>query len=551
MSLEITYRILTKSTRPEAIEILARGIASGDAETINQCCRVLAMRDCRRSHELLIASWPHHSDAIMAAIQGCESGFCETVTELLGNELAMDQQPTSDGELSAAGQQRLRTLTSITTVLSIRTAMPAMISAAWKHRSHVVRQCYVDAVVSLCQVWGKQARRHYAGVRPDSTTERLRGEVSSQLFETVKNFQTHRCEDLIDAFLFLSSWDDPALRSSFDDDHPCRTLMIRRLRSSHHHSVLELLAGYIRRRSIPSSVLALMMQRTDAMYCETLLHTISPEPTTATFGNLKEYGLPDCLRGGVALLQTIGSDRDAALAHAYANAMQHDPETIAVLLEILQRHSGETSADVQTRAAVAISLARCDIPDVNYWLLAFESQRIDEWLSDDTAITPSNSRSLEDRAAEVCMRLVQSVHSPDANIAKLSLRLLRELNINNTLTLFPELSSDQRLRIGRVLMQIDPETLDTVRDGLRHAVMRRRLEAIEFAQTLGLVDLMIEPFTVIVKNDHQSVRLAAAAAMGAAVSEASAELLRELSASPHGSLRETAIEALHRRGITV
>jgi HEAT repeat protein len=231
--------------------------------------------------------------------------------------------------------------------------------------------------------------------------------------------------------------------------------------------------------------------------------------------------------------------------------MQHDPETIATLLEILQRHTGETSTDEQTRAAIAISLARCDVPEVNYWLLAFQSQRMDQWLSDETTITPNNNPSLEDRAAEVCMRLVQSVQSPDANIAKLSLRLLRELNINNTLTLFPELSSDQRLRIGRVLMQIDPETLDTVRDGLRHAVMRRRLEAIEFAQTLGLVDLMIEPFTVIVKNDHQSVRLAAASAMGAAVSDASAELLRELSASPHGSLRETAIEALHRRGITV
>ncbi|MCM2372245.1 hypothetical protein [Aporhodopirellula aestuarii] len=569
MSLETTYRILAVSTRPESVDVLASGIAGGDAETRQRCFRTLAIRPCHRSHELLIENWTKYRDEIVEATTTHRERFAATVVTELETELIHGK--TADAE---AGIERAKVLTQIVSALAIREAMPQLIDAAWKNTSHVVREYCVDTVLVLSNTWGKHARRQYAGQRTDPNVERSRLALTAHLLDCAKNFQKHRNEQLLDAFLVLSTWNDPALRSCLENESPCRTLILRRLRSSRLQAVMELLAGFIRRRTIPECVLGLMLQRCDAMYCETLLEVISPEPLPVTLANLKEFGLPDCLRGGVSLLRTLGTDRDSAIAHAYTMAMQHAPETIAVLLEILERHRVPTANSEHACDSVSICLSRCEVPKLDYWLQAVHSERIDAMLqpsadenpntasgavaSDETTADTTDaaqgfslSESFEDRAAEVCLRLIRWAQSSNARFAKPAKRLLGELNINNMLPLFPTLSTDVRLRIGRMLMQIDSSTLDVVRDGLRHAVMRRRLEAIEFAQTLGLVELMIEPFKMIVHTDHQRARLAAAEALGTATCDSSANLLKELTTSPLGSLRDAAKESLSRRGIAV
>lgn len=575
MSLETTYRILAESKQPETVDVLESGLTTGDASTRQHCFRTLAIRSCARSHQLVIDRWQAYRDEIVKATVGHRDGLSDTVIACLETELSSDKR--DDSKLDT---ERTSTLTQMVLAFSIREALPLMIDAACNHSSHVVRQQCVDTVIAISSVWGKQARRHYAGQRPDPNIERLRLALTTQLFDCAKNFQRHRSEQLLDAFLVLSTWNDPSLRSALDSDNACRTLILRRLRSSRQQAVMELLAGFIRRRSIPECLLGLMLQRCDAMYCETLLQVITPEPTAVTLANLKEYGLPDCLRGGVSLLRTLGIDRDSAIAHAYTMAMRHDPETIAVLMEILERHRTRTNTSEKAYDAVAICLGRCEVPSLDYWLQAIRSDRIELVLNqeNDTEATPettpptatvqptsaktaeddgessngfSNSESFEDRAAEVCMRVVRWAEESSSRFSKPALRLLRELNINNMLPLFPTLTADERLRIGRMLLRIDPATLDVVRDGLRHAVMSRRLEAIEFAQTLGLVDLMIEPFTMIVHSDHQRARLAAAEALATAQCDESAGLLKELATSPLGSLRDAAKESLNRRGIAV
>ncbi|WP_236621418.1 hypothetical protein [Rhodopirellula sallentina] len=573
MSLETTYRILAETSRPEAVDVLARGLTSEDARARQYCFRTLAQRDCRRSHELVIAHWDRYRDEIIEATKNHREGLCATVVETLTDELSKAE--AGDAKLDV---DRTAVLTEIVLFFSIRDALPLLIDASWKNFSHIVRQQCIDTVVPLASTWGKHARRQYAGQRPDPNVERQRLELTNQLLQSAKNFQKHRCEELLDAFLVISTWNDPALRAALTDDSSCRTVLLRRLRNSQQQAVMELLAGFIRRRSIPDCLLGLMLQRCDAMYCETLLQVITPDPSSVTLTNLKEYGLPDCLRGGVSLLRTLGIDRDAAIAHAYTMAMQHDPETIAVLLEILQRHHAPITSSQAAYDAVSICLSRCDVPNADYWLQAVSSDRIEALLappessaSHDPQATEkartantaaeattntdrdefSHSESFEDRAADVCLRLVKWAEAKKSRFSKPAKRLLGEFNINNMLPLFPTLSAKERMRIGKTLMRIDPATLDVVRDGLRHAVMSRRIEAIEFAQTLGLVELMIEPFTNIVHSDHQRARLAAAEALATATCDTSAGLLKELATSPLGSLRDAAKDSLQRRGITI
>jgi len=567
MSHETTYRLLAQSSRPEAIEVLRRGIEVGDATTRRRCFQTLAARKCCQSHEILITLWEDHAGEIREALEtdAETKWFRETLTQLIVSE-------------QTQSEERMILLTHLITALSVRDAMPAMVKAAWQHPSHVLRERFAEAVSALSHGWGKQARRQYAGTRPAPMVERSRHELTSQLMHCAQNFQKHRSEDLLDALLALSSWNDSVLRTALHADDACTALILRRLRRSEQQPVMELLAGFLRRKNIPDSVLPLMLQRSDSMYREILLQVISGDPSTVTLCNLKEYGLPDCLRGGLTLLRTLGNDRDAAMAHAYSSAMQQDPETILVLLEILDRHLTPGPQRHGVVEAVAVSMGRCRVPSFEYWVHAFSSDRFDEIVASQPEalqpdkssnakssnaksaatetgapshdIDPPASASLEDRAAEVCLWLVRIAVGADLRFSKLARRLLRELSIDNSLPKFPSLDAEQRLRMGQVLMQIDSETLDVVRDGLRHAVMLRRLEAMEFAQTLGLVDLLIEPFTAIIHNDHQRARLAAAEALGTGTGAVSASLLHELTTSPLGSLRDAAKSSLSRRGIT-
>ncbi|WP_404305994.1 hypothetical protein [Neorhodopirellula lusitana] len=590
MSLETTYKILSATTQSEAVGVLARGAASGVLEVQSRCYRTLVYRRDIASHEAVLARWPGDQKLIADAIDQGDGGP-RLNSSTRADSPAADSQPTdlpSEGngkEVSdRSGQTRsldcpflksvmqwldgpdcdektLHKTIEIVSLFQMRDALPRLISLATSHASHLVREASVEVVLSMAQIWGRQARRNYAGLRPSPDMERKRIAVTTMLLNTLVQFQSHRQEGLLDSFLVLVTWNDPCLQSTLGQDTPCRTLILRRLRNSRRQNVMELLAGYFRRRTIPDCVLSLLLQRKDATYRESLLQSISATPTAATLANLKEYGLPDCLRGGVAMLRDLGIDRDAAVAHAYSTAMQQDPETIAVLLEIVDRHRDRiANAKAESKAkggsgkvadevidSVAISLSRCECPNMDFWLDAFASGIMDGNIFSELEHEDSHS----DRAAKICLRLIELSQNDFPAFAKAGTRLLSELTIQKAISAFPKLSEDKKMRLGRALMQVDSSTLEVVKDGLRHAVMQRRLEAIEFTQTLGLVDLMIEPLAVIARTDHQTARLVAVRALGTSQGEASSELLKELADSHQGSLRDAAVVSMKERGMSV
>ena len=582
MSLETTYRILAATHHREVVGVLGRGADSNDPIARRLCFKTLAYRNDEASHDALIQLWSNHRDSIIKAIsvdqtnQSTENFSQESipfVRTLLERIAQIDVRGTAEGQINRqdsidndsfcdslhGDEAMVRVGLDIVTAFSIYDSLPSLIRLATEHASHVVREMCVEAVLTLAQSWGRHARRNYAGQRTCHNTERNRLAVTALLHDAVTQFQSHRQEGLLDAWLMLVTWNDPCLRSAFDNDTPCRKLILRRLKSSRRQNVMELLAGYLCRRTIPSCVLSLLLQRRDPTYRETLLEVISTAPGPTTLSNLKEYGLPDCLRGGVETLRDLGTDRDAAFANAYSMAMQNDPETIAVLLDVIDRHSraGASSpmqldsidgkTDDELLICITSTLTRCEVPGIDYWIGAFESPVIEG--ADVHEMTQGDS--ITDRAAKICRRLIDLSQVDEPALSKAASRLLGELTIQNAISLFPEIPAENRLRLGRTLMQIDPSTLDVVKDGLRHAVMQRRLEAIEFAQTLGLVDLMIEPFSTIARNDHQTVRIAAADALGSAIGEASHDLLRELTCSPQGSVRDAAKASMESRKLSV
>ena len=77
--------------------------------------------------------------------------------------------------------------------------------------------------------------------------------------------------------------------------------------------------------------------------------------------------------------------------------------------------------------------------------------------------------------------------------------------------------------------------------------MKNRIEGIAAAESLGIVDLLLDSFTHLVQNDHQEARRAAAAAMAHASSKETLDLLQDMIAMPESSARDEAVRSMELR----
>jgi len=112
-----------------------------------------------------------------------------------------------------------------------------------------------QALKQLAARWGERARS-------GRDVPSVRIPMLQNLFASIYEYNKHRCIEVIDAWLRMSAWEDATLRSVLiDPGHPCYTHVMRRLRFSQEPQVIELLAGFLNRRSTPQVVLDVLAQR--------------------------------------------------------------------------------------------------------------------------------------------------------------------------------------------------------------------------------------------------------------------------------------------------
>ena len=119
-------------------------------------------------------------------------------------------------------------------------------------------------------------------------------ENAARLADSVRRFSMHRNEELVDAFLLVSTWGDADLRQMISDKGPTMDLICARLAQASHPGVIDLLAGFVRRRNLHQRIGQIHCSRTDEPFRDALLRKIGVEPTATVLRNLREIGLPQC-----------------------------------------------------------------------------------------------------------------------------------------------------------------------------------------------------------------------------------------------------------------
>ena len=504
--LKLTYEVLGSTRNEAAVDVLIAALDDTNDASRRYALNALLSRSEPRSPQQVLAHWDKLMPDDLRVLRPKKSWMAATV----------------DKALRSAGEE-VMTAIEVAESLFLTDAFPQLILLAESSASRAIKNRATRAVHAMVGPLGSDARQ-------DRDQPTVRGPVLARLADSVRRFSMHRNDQLVDAFLLVSTWGDGDFRQMLADGGPQIDLIYRRLRESEDPGVIDLLAGFVRRRNIPDRVAEIIQSRDDELFRDALLRKISHEPTATVLRNLRDLGMPKCCRGGEEIMDSIAPDYRAALVQLYVAANQDVLETLHLIAATVERGSPGCET------AAAIGFSRCEVPEVDFWMRA----AVPVADGDEEVIA-------SDENARLLKRLIDLLDHRDPALVRGVRRVLGPLHATEMLNRFESLRPRSRRRLGRVVMMIDPDAIDRVRDALRHPVLSNRLEAIASADALAVVDLLSDSFEHITREDHQEARIRAAEVMSQAKGEKTLRLLRDMTNLPECPVKDAAIGALRRR----
>ncbi len=510
--LDLTFETLGKSRNEAAVDVLVATLDGPETANRRRALAALMCRKDPRACRLLLSRWSELSDDEIELVRSRKTWMGPAIEAALSPA----PDPTTDSN---------ETITAIdaAAALALHSALPKLIQLSESAQESGFRERVDSAVKTIADQLGRDARQ-------DRDQRSVRAPVIAELINSVGRFDSHGNDNLVEAFLMVATWGDAELRQLLAERGPSSNLICRLLQQSQHPSVIELLVGFLRRRNLPDAIASILRKRSDIAFRDAFLRSIGGEPSQVVLRHLQSIGMPQCLQGGESILQDLPIDCRCALVHAHVSG---NPDYVEAL------HVVAATAEQRTQdclAAATTALSRCELPNPNAWMRAALHLPHDDHQSDGV-----------DETARLLKRFIRLLEQSDSAFHRILQRSLSALHGSEMLPHFQSLRPRSRRRLGQVVMQIDPEALDQVRDGLRHPVLTKRLDAIAMADALGAVDLLCDSFTRIAREDHQEARMRAAEAMATASSDETMQLLKEMLELPQCPVRDVAIAAIERR----
>lgn len=504
--LKLTYETLGHTRNEAAVDVLLRALEDQDAGNRRRALSAFLLRTEGRSPQAVLENWH--------LLQADDLRVLRPKKQWIAS--AIDQA------LREGGDQVERAIDAAKTI-GLTTAIPQLALLAESSGSRAIRLKTSEAILEMVEPLGREARA-------DRDQPTVRGPVLSRLADSVRRYSMHKNHKLVDAFLIVVTWGDADFRQLLGEKSPQLEVICERLLACQANAINELVSGFLRRRNVPDRIATIIHGRTSVEFRDSLLRTISNEPSTTLLRNLSELGLPSSCEGGEALMREITPQYRSALAYLYV-ASDNDEISKLHLIATLVECGGPNS-----EITAAHCFSRCEVPAIETWMRAAVP------IADNNEAVIAN-----DENARLLQRLINLLDHPDASLVRSVRRILAPLHAEEMLVRFESLRPRTRRKLGRVVLMIDPDAIDKIRDALRHPVLTNRLAAIATADALAVVDLLSDSFKHISREDHQEARIQAADVMSTAQGDTTLELLREMVDLPESPVRDAAITALQKR----
>ncbi|TWU17584.1 hypothetical protein Pla52o_51400 [Novipirellula galeiformis] len=502
----LTFATLAESRNAAALDLLL--VAMEDPEERVRTCAVAALlqREEPQCAEAVLSRWNVFPPESYSLLRKHKAWITPAILESLRDQ---------DANLVHA--------IGATETIGLHSAIVNLIPLAETHESDIVRDAASEAILQLAHELGHNARANRD--KPS-----VRAPLITALAESTKRIAKHKNERLVDAFLVGSAWADAELRAFVSTSSEYCQLIGNRLATTQRAGIVELLAGFISRRKVPHSLLEILSNRTDDVFRDSLLRAIGDEPSVTVLKNLQELGMPKCCAEEETLMDAISANHRAAAVHIYNQSGADALVYLRTIVAALKR-------DGQGCTAAAVSgMMKCVVPEYEVWgpsaiLIAADNQ---------AAIA-------EDPTATLLANLIDLLDHRDPSLVRSVRRILAPLHAEAMLERLSGMPEADRRALGRIVMTIDTEAISRIRDGLRHPVLGKRLDAIAAADALAAVDLLSESFERISREDHQAARVLACQVMSRAESKNTLNLLKEMSGLPPCPVRDAAIKAIETR----
>ncbi len=239
--LELTYETLATTRNEAAVDVLIAALDDPNAANRRRALGALLRRTEPRSSQQVLENWDKLNADDLRVLRPKKSWLADTIDQALrGNDEAV--------------------LTAITAAagLELTTALPQLTLLAESSASRDIQQRASEAVIAIVQPLGRAARA-------DRDQPTVRGPVLARLADSVRRFAMHRNEQLVDAFLLVSTWGDGELRQMISENGPPMELICKRFQGTALPGVIDLLSGFVRRRNIPQRIGGIIQARTDEL----------------------------------------------------------------------------------------------------------------------------------------------------------------------------------------------------------------------------------------------------------------------------------------------
>ncbi len=501
-NLETTFDTLARSANEAAIAVLAFAISAGEPLVRGRASIALASRREPRCGRIVLEHWSMLDDDSLRQLAAAPGQIAPTIRSILND--GGDMTLTA---IQAAGQLQLAEL------------ICDLIELAETHATHTIRQSAAKVVVELAEQIGIEAR---AG----RENTRYRPEAIKRLTLSLEQMPIHKTRDLADAFLLISTARDNHLIERLADTSPMQSQLVARMTVHPSPAMADLLASFVRRARLSPVIAKAIRERQGDEFRAALLRYVGSDPSGTALFNLKNIGSPICCVDAFETAVEWLPGEHAAMLHVASQTTESAVQLLRFLVAAIK------PGDAHITEVAASLLNQVPPPTTSFWIPIAIRLAAD-----------FDSRTSLDEDARLLGDLIDLLSHPDSGVVHAVNHVLASLCGPSLIPHLSDRDSVSRARLGNILTMIDPSAIDTVRDRMRHPVLKNRLEAIAAADSLGIADLLADSFKQIVRNDHQVARQHAAQVLAGANGAQTFALLEEMLAMPESLARDAAVAA--------
>jgi hypothetical protein len=501
--LELTFDFLARTRNDAAVLVLVAAMASPLAEVRRRAARAILRRESAVGTLSLVEHWEQLEPEERALAGEDERRMTIAVNQIL-------QNPADRRHWQAI---------ACAAELKLQGAAIPLIDCA-EFGAVQVRQRALDVVLAMAVELGRSARHER-----DAPTHRI--PIIERLSDAVRRWPTHRIDMLLDAFLACVRWEDGVLLTMLAEPEPPQDILLMRMLRSPIPEVVQLLAGWARKRRIPDGIVGVLRQRQDALLRDELLSIASDPSSGSMQTTMQVVGVPNCIRPTDNLLASL--DRihwPAAVRLVFAG----QSDGLRQLVWLLTAIESDDEPTVKAATALISQVHRID-PEV-FIRGAVELGQPDA--------SPS---------ADVVARMLRLLRRDDLKLKESIRHLLAPLHIDALLPRLESLRMHTRRMLGRVSRQVDPDALQRITDQLRHPVLTRRLAAIDAIVALQATDELVEPLSKLIESDFDEARERAIIALGSGRGPATRQVLERLEQQTLGHIHDAVDVAIASRSL--